>query len=212
MYQQILTILGSSQAIAAAVVAFLLLLIKALTSLGRALEFHDKYFVEKQHKRLMILRASVSGDDPFTDYLDEAIRLEAFRIAFGVRTSPLKAAVLMKIFSLGYWNQKQILRISKYLIVLPENLLPAIRISLFDKVEAWYGLSACIAFMVMGVTLWIAIAASSAPHGFLIGLVPCIGMVFVGVLFATDYRNYKFAQRMQKFLLEHPDTFRPQSE
>lgn len=209
MLQEILAALNGSHTLSAIAVGIIVLLIKALSMLGKALDFHDKHFVEKRHRRLQALRASIKGEDTLTQYLDQSIRLEAFRIASGIRASTLKAEALITLINLGYWDAGQVRRISRYLFVTPKQSRPEIKFDIGDKISAWYGLIAGIGLVLLGAFLALTLIAQASPAGLLVGVLLFGVMTFAGGVLASDFGRYNLARRVQSYLTEHPDVFPP---
>lgn len=184
-----------------------MVLIKAI---NKAFELYSNHFMHKRYKRLKELRSNEVAETPFKRYLDDAIQLEAFHIAAGVRASPLKAAALLQLSQLGYWDREQIRQVAKFLILTPERPMPYIRIRRSDVIGAWIGMLVAIGFITTGAILGLAIMLKAGPpFGILIGG----GLVFAffcgGALFATGYNEYKNAKRFEQYLGSHPETFLP---
>ena len=162
MYQQVLDFLSNGGEITAAVVAVIGLIVKGLNMLGQVMLFHTKHFVDKRYNRLRDVRSNLVKEDALTECLDGAIRLEAFRIGFGIRTSSLKAVALMKLASIGYWDGGQIRRVAKFLVVDPDHPKPFVRITSGDKIAAGIVISVAVGLIliggVVGVTLILKLA------------------------------------------------------
>ncbi|MBI6976437.1 MULTISPECIES: hypothetical protein [Pseudomonas] len=207
MLEQIQSFSNSSSAIVTALAGVVVILITALV---KALEFYDSHFVHKRYKRLKELRSDLVVESPFTTYLDDAIQLEGFHIASGIRASSVKAAALLKLAQLGLWDRKQIRQVAKYLVITPENPTPFIRIRHSDVIGAWAGMLVAMIFMAVGAILGIAVMLKAGPpYGFFIGL--CLVFTFTcgSALFATGYNEYKNAKRFEQYLSAHPETFLP---
>ncbi|MBD9676264.1 hypothetical protein IB274_06100 [Pseudomonas sp. PDM18] len=207
MLQEVLAALNSSQAISAIAIGVVVFLIRGLAMIGKVFDFHDKHFVEKRHRRLQSLRESIKGEDAFARYLDQAIKLEAFRIASGVRASTLKAEALITLVTLGYWDMAQIRRIARYLHTSPEETEPKIKFDLGDKISAWYGLISGGALFIIGLLLAITLWVKPSPINFLAGSVMLAVMTLSGLVLANDFARYRLAQRIQLYLAKHPNTF-----
>lgn len=207
MLQDALEFFSSGQAITAAVVGIVVVLIKALTMLGRVMDFHDKHFVEKRYKRLRELRSHTTEDGALSQYLDSSIKLEAFRIAFGVRVSSLKAAALATLGNLGYWDREQLRQLAKFVVISPEQPIPIVRIRLSDMIGAWFGFIVGLFLVVVGGILSIALTINVPPYGFFIGLLPLVSLSLGGIFAASEFGHYRNAQRLQRYLLANPTTF-----
>lgn len=207
MLQEVLAALNSSQAISAIAIGVVVFLIRGLAMIGKVVDFHDKHFVEKRHRRLQSLRESIKGEDAFTRYLDQAIKLEAFRIASGVRASALKAEALIILATIGYWDMAQIRRIARYLHVSPQQTEPGIRFDLGDKISAWYGLISGAGLSLIGLFLAITLWAKLSPINFLAGALLFGVMTFSGLFLANDFARYRLAIRIRSYLEKNPGVF-----
>lgn len=128
-----------------------LLLAKFLTTLGKAMEFHDRYFVGKRLNRLKALRLGIQEDKALVKYLDDAIALESFHIASGISTSAEKMSFLIRLSNCGRWNRPQIQALAKFLIVTPESFCLKVHITKVDKFGAVLGLASGIFLIVLGM-------------------------------------------------------------
>lgn len=203
MIADLLALFNGSYAITAAAVGIFVLLIRFLTMLGRAMEFHDKHFVEKRLRRLVLLRKNTVSDELFSRYLDEAIKLEAFRLASGVRAGTIKAAAIMNLSKLGHWDTIQIRRISGYLVGGAEGAMPEVEITKFDIFSAWYGLISGVTVLLLGAVGAIALAVRFSGYGFLLGIGFFIIAVIVGTWLAMDFGRYKLAIKVRSYLEKH---------
>jgi hypothetical protein len=207
MFEQLQSVFSGSGFISAAVLGMLMAMYKAASILSSAMDLHERHFVRKRHKRLQELRSSISNNGAFTRYLDDAIQLEAFRIEFGIRVSPLKALALLNLWERGYWDRNQIGHIARFLIITPTESVPVIRITRADKVGAWAGLISGVITMLGGAVFWIAITLiDKTLYSYLAGGGLFCMFSFAAVLFATGYGRYKNALGVEKYLRDHPDT------
>lgn len=150
MIEEILVFFSSGEAIGVAALGMGVAMFKAAKILTNAVDMHENYFVRKRHKRLKESRSSITTENPFTRYFDEAIQLETVRIEFGIRVGALKALALLKIYKLGYWDHVQVKHIARFLFITPDQPTPKIEISRMDKVGAWIGLGVGIATAIAG--------------------------------------------------------------
>jgi hypothetical protein len=211
MFQELHSFFSSGAAVGAAALGMVLTMFKAANILGNTMELHERFFVRKRHKRLQELRSSIN-DGPFARYFDEAIKLEAFRIEFGVLVSPQKALVLLKLMELGHWDYLQVGNVARFLIVPPTESVPIIRITRADRLGAWFGRVVGVLTIVGGGALWIAISLiSQSLNAYLAGAGLFVMCTFAAVLFATGYGRYKSALSVLDYLSAHPDTWVSQS-
>lgn len=211
MFQELHSFFSSGAAVGAGVLGMMVAMFKAANILGNTMELHERSYVRKRHKRLQELRSSIN-DGPFSRYFDEAIKLEAFRIEFGVSVSPQKALVLLKLMESGYWDHSQIGYIARFLIITPAQPTPIIRITRADRLGAWFGLAIGVLTIVGGGALWIAILLiSKSLSAYLAGAALFIMCTFAAVQFSTGYGRYKNALSVQEYLSVHPGTLLSQS-
>lgn len=179
-----------------------MLLVKAISALRSAFDFHDKNFVEKRFKRLSELRASVKKDDrPLAQYLDDAIELEAFRVASGVTASKQKMDFLVEVASLGLWNRTQLRWVAKHLEQGPQDATPVIRITRLDWVGAAIGLFSLFYCITAGIFFFAYISlATPMPYGLALGLLAFGGLVILARLLGEDFFSAKCANNVRKYL------------
>ncbi len=207
MYQEILALFSSNGAIAAAIGVLVALIIKSISMLNQIIEFHDKHFIEKRYKRLADLASSIHVSSRLKRYLDDSFEREVFRIVSGVNGSSLQIAALVRLDSLGYWNREQIRKVARFLIVKPECPSPYIEITKADKFGARFGLAVAVLLLLAGGAISIVLTVKVPLFGFFIGLIPLTVMIWAGGYFAADHGVYKNALSIQKYLINHPDTF-----
>jgi len=172
--------------------------------LGGLIEFRDKHFVEKRYRRLRKLRSQSPKNGDFSQYLDDTIKLEAFQIASGIRANAKQADALMKISRTGLWNRAQLKRLTQYLVVSAEHPTPSIRIDSADKVTSYFSLFIGICFALLGGICTISAILTMSWPGMLIGLVIQLALTCLGAFIAIDYRTYRSAVEMKKYLIENP--------
>lgn len=204
MYQEILALFSSDGAIAAAIGVLVAVVVKSISMLNQILELRDKHFVEKRYKLLKELTSGIPVDSKLKRYLDDAIEHEAFRIVSGIRGSSLQIDALVKLDRLGYWNREQIRRVSRFLVVSPEDPSPSMKITKADKFGAVFGLTIAILLLLTGGAISIAFTIKIPPFGFFIGLALLSVMIWAASFFAADHGAYKTALGVQKYLADHP--------
>jgi len=199
LLQQAQSVLGSGYSV---LVIAALILARTISTLGSAFDFHDKNFVQKRFKRLNELRAGVKKDDrPLAQYPDDAIELEAFRVASGVTVSKQKMDFLVEITSLGLWNRTQLRWVAKHLEQGPQDATPVIRISRFDWVGAAIGLLSISYCIIAGISSFAYLSLTMPmPYGVALGLLAFASLAFLGVLLGEDFYSVKFANSVRKYL------------
>ncbi|MFR0691632.1 hypothetical protein ACLUTX_19700 [Enterobacterales bacterium AE_CKDN230030158-1A_HGKHYDSX7] len=199
LLQQAQSVLGSGYSV---LVIAALVFAKTISTLGSAFDFHDKNFVQKRFKRLNELRAGVKKDDrPLAQYLDDAIELEAFRVASGVTASKQKMVFLVEIASLGLWNRTQLRWVAKHLEQGPQDATPVIRITRLDWVGAAIGLISLFYCITAGIFFFAYISLTTPmPYGLVLGLLAFGGLVILARLLGEDFFSAKCANNVRKYL------------
>lgn len=203
-FQQAQAVLGDGYAWTGVLMGLILLLAKLLTTLGKTLEFHDRYFVGKRLNRLKALRLGIQEDKALVKYLDDAIALESFHIASGISTSAEKMSFLIRLSGCGRWNRPQIQAIAKFLEVRPESSCPEIHITKMDKFGAALGLALGIFLILLGMFYFVLFFFSSEPLGLPVGALVLGAFIVAARLFATDFINYLIAKRALAYLRMYP--------
>lgn len=198
--QQLQALSSSGYSVAVAATAILAVLFKMFTQWVRAMEWHEKHFVRKRLTRLKAIRSSAESNSLLTQYLDEAIELEAFRIASGITTSRAKMEFLLRLAQDGLWSREQIRRIAKFLTVKPGHPEPQLKILWLDRVAAYLGASAAIMTLILGLIYLFKFMLIGKPLLLLVGLLLFILCVLAALLFATDTLSYLVATRVQRHL------------
>lgn len=114
----------------------------------------------------------------------------------------------MTLSNLGYWDNTQIRRASRFLLVTADNPTPRIEIEIWHKINAWYGLFAGAIFVLLGAIIGYSFWVSVPSFGLANGVPLFVAMAFVGVLLAADRLRLKMAQRIRAYLEKYPETFR----
>ncbi|WPO00692.1 hypothetical protein [Pseudomonas sp. MUP55] len=207
MYQEVLDLFSSKGAMVAAISVLVGITLKSISILNQIMEFHDKHFIDKRYKILKELSSGIPVESKLKGYLEDSLELEVFRIVSGVRGSSKQIAALVKLDRLGYWNSEEIRRVSKFLVVNPEDSLPSVNITTVDKLSARLSLIMAILLLLLGGAISIVLTIKIPPYGFFIGLIPLTVMIWAGAYFAADYGTYRTALSIQKYLVAHQETF-----
>jgi len=198
---------SATHVLIAAALSVIAVLLKSLTMLGRVIEFREKHFVVKRYNRLLDLKSNLSPESSFLQYINNSIELEAFQIASGVRASAKKAKVLARIAMVGYWDQSQIRRLAKFVVVTPEQPDPIVRIDKSDKIGAWLGFMMGLLMILAGGYLSITLLIKLPPYGFFVGLLTQVFFTGIGVFVSDDFFRYCGALKLRNYIQENPDLF-----
>lgn len=201
--QQLQTMLNSGYSVFVAVAAVAAVLFKMTAQVFRAMEWHDKHFVKKRLAHLKAIRSSSAKNPQLTQYLDEAIELEVFRIASGINTSRTKMDYLLSLGQEGRWNRSQLRSLSKFVFAEPGKS-PSLQVSVFDRIGA--GISAIAAFstLTLGAVYAISLSVTAQPLTTLAGMVLFGIALLFGRFLATDLIDYLVVARALKHLLLSP--------
>lgn len=199
LLQQAQSVLGSGYSVLAIAA---LVFAKTISTLGSAFDFHDKNFVQKRFKRLNELRASVKKDHrPLAQYLDDAIELEAFRVASGVTAGKQKMDFLIGIASLGLWDRTQLRWLAKHIEQGPQDTTPSIRITRLDWVGAAIGLVSLSYCILAGIFFFAYLSFTMPmPYGMALGLLAFVALIFLARLLGEDFYSAMCARNIRKRL------------
>lgn len=155
------------------------------------------------------LRAAESNEGPFARYLDDAIYLESYRIASGVRANRRKADLLVRIAALGYWNFFQIRQIAKFVITTPEMPVPTFRITAWQVASARFSLAFGIFLMAMGGILAFSVMLKGAALGSVCAIFAGLGVeiafIIAAALVMSSYNTYKIARKFEEYVKGHSE-------
>lgn len=170
------------------------------------LHLYDSHLARRQHKLLKELRAAESSESLYTQYLDDALYLESFRIASGVRADRSKADFLMRLACTGHWNRWQIRQIARYLWVTPEQPRLTLRITAVETAGAWSARLIGFFLMAIGSISGLMIMAKASNFGAFLGGMGAQAMFIIGAaLVSAPFNSYRTARRLQKYLETHPE-------
>jgi hypothetical protein len=183
-------------------------IVLTLSSFFKVYSLYDRHWSRRHHKILRELRAVDTSQSPFTRYLDEAIYLESYRIASGVRANRIKADFLLRSALTGHWNHRQIRQIARFVVVSPESPKPALRITAWDTAGARASLFIGMIIMAIGCMLGFAVAVKGST---LSAYCAGGGLVFVFIIDAalvmSNYNSYNVARRFNVYMNDHPEIF-----
>ncbi|NVZ64384.1 hypothetical protein HX867_19980 [Pseudomonas gingeri] len=205
MVQDFLAQINGTVAALTAVVGVVVL---TLTSFFKIFSLYDRHWSRRHHKILKELRALETSHSPFTHYLDEAIYLESYRIASGIRANKMKADFLLRLALIGHWNRWQIRQIARFLVVSPQMPPLTLRISRWDVAGARLSLSLGLLIMVVGAVLGFAVMVKGTTLGsFYAGIGLEIAFTVVAALVMSNYNTYKVARQFKEYANDHPEIF-----
>lgn len=203
MIQEVVAHFNSGWAAAAALVGMLFFL---PTRAIKLIHLYDSLLARRQYKILKELRAAESSHSPYAQYLDDAIYLESFRIASGVRADRTKADFLIRLARTAHWNNWQIRQIARFLWVTPEQPRLTLCITAHETTAAWFVCVVGFLFMGVGCITGLAIMLKGGNFSaFLAGAGVEVMFIFGAALIMSPYNSYRAARRFQQYLETHPE-------
>lgn len=198
MIQWVEALLGNAYA---SVIALVGLVTVILRLLSRVSVLHDRHVVLKVLERRRKLRKATVEGTPLASYLDTSIQTETFRIASGISASPQKMEYLLKLSSLGRWDDSQLRSISRHLRQEPDSAEPCIQIDRSSSIDAvvcvvggFYFIFAGLFFLVSsGIYL-------PSPLGWLIGAATCLVLFVCALGMWKGFLDYLIAKRAKAYL------------
>jgi len=198
---KIQALLTNGYSVAVAVAATIAVLLKILTHLTKAMDWHDEHFVRKRLSRLKEIRSDAATPQ-LVRYLDGAIELEMFRIASGVSTSRAKMEYLLQLDQAGQWNRAQLRSVSKFLALQAGNEAPILLITLLDGVSAYVSATSAFLTLAVGVGYLTELVLTGVPLLWVLGL-SLLGLaILLARYLGSDFIDYVIVKRTQEHL-EH---------
>lgn len=197
--QQLQPLLNSGYSIFVAAAATLAVLMKILSHIIKAMDWHDKHFVRKRLSRLRDIRSGATNTR-LIRYLDDATELELFRIASGVSTSRSKMEYLLELDETGRWNRMQLQSLSKFLAMQPGSETPVLSVTSLDKLSAWTGGISTLLTLLLGVGCMTLMASTGMPLMWIFGLLLFGLAILLARYLATDCIDYLIVTRAQRYL------------
>ncbi|MER2295896.1 MAG: hypothetical protein ABS956_00230 [Pseudomonas sp.] len=176
------------------------------TRVIQLLHLYDSHLARRQYKLLKELRAAEGSESLYAQYLDDALYLESFRIASGVRADRSKADFLIRLARTGHWNHWQIRQIARFLWVTPEQPRLTLRITAVETAGAWFARLVGFFFLIIGCISGLTIMVKgNSLGGFLAGMGAEVMFIVGAALFSTPFNSYRTARRFQKHVETHPE-------
>lgn len=203
MLQEIMSQFNSTWTAVAAVGSVLCLV---PTRAIKLLHLYDSHLGRRQYKILKELRDAESARSPYAQYLDDALYLESFRIASGIRADRTKANFLIRLARTGHWNNWQIRQIARFIQATPEQPRLTFRVTASKTVEAYFACGLGFFLMGIGCISGLALMLKGGTFGaFLAGAGLEVMFIFLAALTMSPYNSYRAARRFQKYLELHPE-------
>lgn len=172
---------------------------KWVNRLTKVWDWHDKYFVRKRMARLKNARSEACNEE-LTRYLDEALDIEAFRLASGISASRSLMEYLLKLASTGRWSHAQLRSLSKFVARDPANDSFKVAITQTDRVIARAGVAMAVSLCVIAILFFVSSLFTGELRAMLIGLGSAGGLMLMAVVPAKDAADYMLAKRVRRYL------------
>ncbi len=179
-------------------VALISVIIKTATGL---IDFYEEFLVKHYIKRLNSLVDHVKDKESITSqYVSSLQENEIFRIVSGIKASPEKANMLMKVYLLGIVSRDYLKRLSEYLT--PENGKISITVCWMDKLQFYYSFFAASFCFLSGLTVLLSFGVSGESIHIIAGLIVMFIFSFIGTIAGRDYKTFRTLKLVKKRLIE----------
>lgn len=206
MLQEILSHLNSAAATATALVGLIMLVV---VSFFKVFTLYDRRWSRRFLEKLKDLRAAEAVEGPLSRYLDDAIFLEAYRIASGIRTNRVNADLFIQIALMGRWNRYQVQQIAKYIFILPENAQPKFKITRSQTVGAFFSLGLGVFFLATGGILALGMVlqgiSADSTYAVFAGFAVELAFLLFAALIMSSYNSYSIARSFERYVKGHPE-------
>lgn len=164
------------------------------------IDFYEEVLIKRYFKRLNSLTEHLSTESTTCKYLDALKENEIFRLASGIKASPEKTNMLMKIYLLGIVSNSELEMLSLYL--KPQNMKVSIEVNWFDKFRFIYSLLAATFLLLSGIIMGSPYFVMGKGIESIAGLVIMIVFIFIAAIVGRDYRTYRVLKRVRERLIE----------
>ncbi|WP_028870456.1 hypothetical protein [Psychromonas arctica] len=171
--------------------------IKVVTGL---ISFYEEVLIKRYFKRLNSLKEHVTESSEVCDYLVKLKDNEVFRLASGIKSSPEKNDMFMKLYLLGIADNRELKRIRRYL--KPEGEKIYIDVDWEDKLQFLYSLVAALFLMITGVILGGYSFVNGTSADSITGLIIMTMFVITAAIVGSDFRTHNTLKRIRLSLLK----------
>lgn len=179
-------------------IALISVIIKTATGL---IDFYEEFLVKRYIKRFNSLTDHIKDKESTTfQYVSSLQENEIFLIVSGIKASPEKANMLMKVYLIGIVSRDHLKRLSEYLT--PENNKISITIRWIDKFQFCYSFFAASFFFLYGLIAALLNSISGEPIKIIVGLIFMFISSFIGTIVGRDYATFRVLERVRKRLID----------
>jgi hypothetical protein len=168
-----------------------------------AFDFHYEYFTRRHLRRMTDLLPQVDPDSLLHHFLKQAISIEVFKIASGLKTTNLYAAALMHLCKFKRLSPNRVKHFVRHVELRPDGHV-TISINTMDKVAAYYSFTAATVIFIYGAYAFITSFAINEQYGWIAGAVMFLICSAAVRFFLKDWRNYQDVKRIQRDLVANP--------
>ncbi|MDP3845885.1 MAG: hypothetical protein Q8R10_05610 [Pseudomonas sp.] len=182
---------------------FITLLGFSIKILKGAFDFHYEYFTRRHLRRMTDLLPQVDPDSLLHHFLKQAISIEVFKIASGLKTTSLYAAALMHLCKFKRISPNRVKHFVRHIEIRPDGHV-SLSINTMDKVAAYYSVTAAAVIFIFGGYAFVTSFAINEKYGWIAGAVMFLICSIAVRFFLKDWRNYQEVKRIQSDLLANP--------
>jgi hypothetical protein len=182
---------------------FITLLGLSIKILKGAFDFHYEYFTRRHLRRMTDLLPQVDPDSLLHHFLKQAISIEVFKIASGLKTTNLYAAALMHLCKFKRISPNRVKHFVRHIELRPDGHV-TLSVKTIDKVAAYYSVTAAAVIFIFGSYAFVTSLAINEKYGWIAGAVMFLICSFAVRFFLKDWRNYQEVKRIQRDLLANP--------
>lgn len=161
-------------------------------------DFRYSTTLKRPLERLTHLNEAAETQSELANAVRTLKHLEIFRIAFGVRTSPQRSEVLLRVFQTGKFSAAELRVAARF--IEPAGDLIAVKIDLGDRVAAWLAIGVLSFLTLFFLAVQIQLLWQKDPLAGLWALVLSMIWVLAAYFFGGDIRNLRIARETEKKL------------
>lgn len=201
MKEQLLSFISSNHGLAIPLIA-IMVISASLKSLKALLDFHYEYYTRKHLKRVSEILPLLNNSEPYYQFAQSVIDMEAFKIASGVRVPKDKALALIYLFEKNHLPMSRMKSMAKH-ISIDRNQNIVVTISKTDKILAAFSVLLSTATISYGAVIYIILILQGY-EGLIIGSLIILAFIIATRVFSEDARRYKQAKKLESSLKEAP--------
>ncbi|EPF2928027.1 hypothetical protein ACSL9C_000870 [Vibrio navarrensis] len=151
--------------------------------------FYEDVVIKRYFNRLNSLSDKLPENSQAIEYLSHLKCNEVFRLASGIKCSPDKSNMIMKIYILGVADNRQLRRIQSFM--KPDGDKVHIETKWFDKLQIAYSLCASLYLVGVGIAFGGSHFVFGSGSEVTAGLIIMTLMTLVATVVGVDFRTYQ---------------------